>query len=249
MPPPELTSTSALVVEYADQLTQAINALARNEAEAIDRAASALARQLQRDGLIYLYGPGAHSAIAVQDVFYRAGCPANVVPVSDPSTTLAAGALASTEAERGTDHGAAVVAACGVTAGDPFVIVNAFGINAAALSAARAARSAGAYVIALTTPAATAELPADHPARGAGLTTLADLADLHIDTHVPAGDTLLTVAGSPTGGASTVLNSFTLHAILAGALRQSPTTRTWQSTYTPNADIHNARLAADFPHL
>ncbi|MFI5731768.1 sugar isomerase domain-containing protein [Kribbella sp. NPDC051587] len=235
-----------LLTEYAARLTQAINAVARDEADAIDRAAAVLAEQLRRDGLIYLYGPGAHSAIAVQDVFYRAGCPANVVPVSDTSTTLAAGALASTQAERADNHGAAVVAASGVTAGDPFVIINAFGINAAALSAARAARTLGAYVIGLSTPATTADLPINHPARGDGLSTLADLADLHINTHVPIGDTLLAVAGQPAGGASTVLNSFTLHALLTTALAHSPTTQVWRSTYTPDADIHNAHLAAHF---
>ncbi|TDD45303.1 SIS domain-containing protein, partial [Kribbella antibiotica] len=150
----------SLLAEYAARLTDAINTLARDESDAIDRAATVLAEQLRRDGLIYIYGPGAHSAIAVQDVFYRAGCPANVVPVTDTSTTLAAGALTSTQAERAPNHGATVVTASGVTPGDPFIIVNAFGINAAALDAARAAHSRGAYVIALTTPATTAALPA-----------------------------------------------------------------------------------------
>jgi len=246
--------SASLIDQYAARLTQAINAIARDEAEAIERAAGVIAEQLRRDGLIYVYGPGAHSAIAVQDVFYRAGCPANVVPVSDSSTTLAAGALASTQAERATNHGSAVVAASGVSPGDPFIIINAFGINAAALDAARAARSQGAQVIALTTPTATAALPADHPARAEPTTTLADLADIHIDTHVPAADTLIEL--NPTlrvAGASTILNSFALHAILATAVAQARTTTVWRSTYTPDADTHNTQAAARYrpriPHL
>jgi uncharacterized phosphosugar-binding protein len=77
-----------LLDEYAARLTEAINAVARDEADAINRAAAVLADQLRGDGLVYLYGPGTHSAIAVQDVFYRAGCPANVVPVSDTTTQV-----------------------------------------------------------------------------------------------------------------------------------------------------------------
>ncbi|MET7276785.1 sugar isomerase domain-containing protein [Kribbella sp. NPDC005582] len=248
------SSDRTVLEQYAARLTAAINAVARDEAEAINRAAGVIADQLRRDGLIYVYGPGAHSAIAVQDVFYRAGCPANVVPISDTGTTLAAGALASTQAERATNHGSTVIAASGISPGDPLIIVNAFGINAAALNAARTARSLGAQVIALTTPAATAALPADHPARAEPTTTLADLADIHVDTHVPTADALLEL--TPTlrvAGASTVLNSFALHAILATAVDQARTTTVWRSTYTPGADTHNAQTAARYrpriPHL
>ncbi|GAA0618929.1 sugar isomerase domain-containing protein [Kribbella sandramycini] len=238
------------LTEYAVRLTQAITDLARDEAAAIERAAAVVADQFRRGGQVYLYGPGAHSAIAVQDVVYRAGCPANLVPITDPSTTLAAGALNSTAAERTPNHGADLITASGLSPGDPLIIINAFGINAATITAARTAHSLGATVIALTSPAATAHLPATHPAR-ATTTHLADLADIHINTHVPTADALLQVGPTPTAGASTILNSFTLHALLTTALTHLHTTNhqtpVWRSTYTEGGDAHNQSLVASRP--
>lgn len=237
-----------LLACYAEQLCAAIEAVVRDEAEAVSMAAALVAVQLRRDGLVYVYGPGGHSALAVQDVFYRAGCPINIAPVVDPATMLINGALRSTSVERTDGHGAAVVAESGVGSGDPFVIVNAFGVNATALSAAKAARARGARVIALSSPAAVTGLPPEHPARAHAAADLSRLADVHVDTHVPAADVVLDLGrGVHTGRISTALNSFVLHAILASAVEQFMAADgwvwVWRWSYTPGGDIYN-QLAA-----
>lgn len=237
--------TAGLLARYGAELQAAIDTIVRDEAAHVDAAATLVADRLRQDALIHVYGPGGHSALAVQDVFYRAGCPIVVAPVADPVTTLAAGALGSTAAERQTGHGEAVVAGAGVGPGDLFVVVNAFGVNAAAVGAARAARARGARVIALSSRAAEDSVPAGHPARGGSLPAHADV---HVDTHVPAGDTVLAAGpGVRVGGVSTVLNSFVLHAILASAVEQlvagGDEAWVWQSSYTAGGDAHNARAA------
>lgn len=230
-----------ILARYAGELSRAIEVIVRDEADAIARAAALIAGQLRRDGLIYVYGPGAHSAIAVQDVFYRAGCPTNIAPVLDPVNK----ALASTSAERVDGHGATVVAGSGVGAGDPFIVINAFGVNAAAIGAARSARERGARVIALSSRAASASVPPDHPARAEAAVDLSTLAEVHVDTHVPPADAVLDLGyGVQVGGVSTALNSFVLQAILASAVEElGERARVWRSSYTVGGDAHNAEQA------
>lgn len=232
-----------LVRRYADRLCGVVAEIVREEAESIGAAAALVADQLRRDGLVHVYGPGGHSGLAVQDVFYRAGCPVNVAPVADPGTSLLNGALRSTATERRDGHGAAVVS--GIGQGDLLVIVNAFGTNAAAVGAAVAARGRGARLIALSSRRAAAGLPAGHPARAGDLPSHADV---HVDTHVPEGDVVLDVApGVEMGGMSTVLNSFVLHAVLVAAVEQvlaaGGEAQVWRSSYTEGGDAHNARAA------
>ncbi|WIY00953.1 sugar isomerase domain-containing protein [Amycolatopsis mongoliensis] len=234
-----------LLARYGERLESAIDAIVRDEADHVRVAATLVADQVRQDGLVHVYGPGGHSALAVQDVFYRAGCPIAVAPVADPATALFAGALGSTAAEREADHGEAVVAGSGVGQGALFVVVNAFGVNAAAVGAARAARARGARVIALSSRAAEAAVPAGHRARSGSLPAHADV---HVDTHVPAGDVVLEAGpGVRVGGLSTVLNSFVLHAILASAVEQlvagGDEAWVWHSSYTAGGDAHNARAA------
>lgn len=229
---------TTLLRTYADRLCAAVDAIVRDEAPAIAAAAELVADQLRRDGLVHVHGPGGHSALAVQDVFYRAGCPVNIAPVVDPGTSLLGGALNSTATERRSGR-ASVVA--GLTEGDLLVVVNAFGVNAACVGAAATARARGVRVIALSSRAAASGLPPGHPARAGDLRAHADV---HIDTHVPPGDVVLTAApGAEMGGVSTALNSFVLHAVFAAAVERAPGTTVWRSSYTEGGDAHNARAA------
>ncbi|WP_216207163.1 sugar isomerase domain-containing protein [Amycolatopsis aidingensis] len=242
------SAPGSLLARYSERMCAALGTIVRDEAAAIRTAATLVADQLRGDGLVYVYGPGAHSALAVQDVFYRPGCPVNLAPVIDPGTTLLGGAFRSTAAERAEGHVADVVAGSGVSSGDPFIIVNAFGVNAAAVGAAEAARDLGARVIALSSRAAAAALPSGHPARARDGEDLSTLAEVHIDTHVPAADVMLDAGpGVRVGGASTALNSFALHAVLASAVEQIVAAGgeawVWRSSYTEGGDAHNARAA------
>ncbi|GLY47748.1 sugar isomerase domain-containing protein [Lentzea sp. NBRC 102530] len=230
---------TALLRTYADRLCALVDAIVRDEAESIAAAAALVAGQLRRDRLVHVHGPGGHSALAVQDVFYRAGCPVLIAPVTDPGTSLLGGALNSTATERLDGRGAMAVE--GLVEGDLLIVVNAFGVNAASVGAARSARERGVRVIAVSSRTAAADLPADHPARAGELPSHADV---HIDTHVPPGDVVLEVApGVEMGGVSTALNSFVLHAVLAAAVEQAPGTTVWRSSYTEGGDAHNARAA------
>ncbi len=78
--------------------------------------------------------------------------------------------------------------------------------------------------------------------------TVAELADVHVDTLVPAGDTVPAPNGVHLGGISTVMNSFVLQAILASAVERLVTDGeeawVWRSSYTAGGDAHNARAAA-----
>ncbi|NEE00417.1 sugar isomerase domain-containing protein [Phytoactinopolyspora halotolerans] len=249
-----MTSESATRAEvtrlgeaYADRLRGLFDAVLESNGDAIADAAGVLADRVAADRLIHVYGPGGHSNLAAQEIFYRPGSLMHVSAILDEGTLLSSGALRSTATERTPGYGADVVAAAGLVDGDVLVLVNAFGINSAVIDAAREARNRGVTTVGVSSRAAAIEAPADHPARHPDRLNLHDVVDLHIDSHVPTGDTVIELgpAGPWTGGVSTSANAFCLQwlimttiAVLTERGHQAPV---WRSRNAAGGDEANAR--------
>jgi uncharacterized phosphosugar-binding protein len=220
----------------------------REEADVLARAAARLADQVAADRLIHIYGPGGHSNLAAQELFYRAGGLMHLSPILDEGTLLSNGALRSTATERQVGYGAAVVTRTGLKAGDVLILVNAFGVNAAVVDAAMAAQARGVFLIGLNSHEIARGLPADHPARHPSGANLQDLVDIAIDTKVPDGDAALaSPAGEgAVGPVSTYANAFALNAlvlrtlaILAGRGQAPPV---WRSRNAKGGEANDAML-------
>jgi uncharacterized phosphosugar-binding protein len=190
---------------FLPRLRRLIERLDQQDA-AFDAAAELAARAIADDGLVHLYGSG-HSVIPVLDTFPRYGSFVGFNPLSDPRLmwheVLGAGGVRELLwLERQEGYAARYLANRPIAAGDVLVIFSHGGRNAAPVEAALFAREHKAAVVAVTS-VRNAELPRQHSSGR----HISELADVVIDTGVPAEDALVPVEGwpAPVAGASTIL--------------------------------------------
>jgi uncharacterized phosphosugar-binding protein len=202
-----------LANEYFDRLIAIMQEIKQHEIASIQQAAEWIADSIAADGLVHLFGCG-HSHMLAEDVFYRAG---GIVPVNailESSTMLHEGAVKSSMVERMTGYAALILDNYSVKPGEVMIVISTSGINALPVEMAMAAKAKGLKVVAISSSAYLTTEPR-HPSGK----RLQDVADLVIDNHVPRGDALVQVPGSPVkmASGSTVAGSLILNMIMTTA--------------------------------
>lgn len=240
-----MTAQSTLMRAYFDRIVDLLGRIEAEESTAIAKAAELIADQAGRDRLIYVYGPGGHSNLAAQEVFFRAGGLVNVSAILDEGTLLSGGALRSMAMERTPGYGRLVVEDNQIGQDDLLILVNAYGINAALIDAALTARGRGAVVIGVSSREHADSTSPDHPARHPSKQNLHDLVDAHIDTKVPVGDAVLEVDGltERVAAISTFANAYALNCLMAAAIallaERGANPDIWRSGNAPGGDERN----------
>ncbi|MBB5080090.1 sugar isomerase domain-containing protein [Nonomuraea endophytica] len=241
-----MTGPAALMRAYFETITDLLARIEAEEADSIRAAAVLVADHAARDRLIHVYGPGGHSNLAAQEVFFRAGGLVNVSAVLDEGTLLSGGALRSMAMERTPGYGRLVVEDNRIGAGDLLILVNAYGINAALIDAALTAGERGATVIGVSSRIHADSTAPDHPARHPSKKNLHDLVDVHVDTKVPVGDAVLEIDGidERVGAISTFANAYALNCLMAAAIallaERGEKPDIWRSGNAPGGDEANA---------
>ncbi|MDR6290696.1 MULTISPECIES: SIS domain-containing protein [Inquilinus] len=242
----------ALCAAYLDRTQDLMRSILETERDSLDRAADRLADQIAADRLIHVFGPGGHSNLAAQEVFFRAGGLMHISAILDEGTLLSNGALRSMAIERTPGYGRVVIADSELGPGDVLILVNAYGINAALIDAAIEAKRRGAFVIGISSRSHADQTSPDHPARHPTKQNLHALADIAIDTKVPVGDAVVAIPGmgEPVAAISTFANAFALNCLvirtiakLAGRGIEPPV---WRSGNAPGGDAANARFIGRF---
>lgn len=242
----------ALVSGYLADVTAIMARIEAEESAAIEAAAAAMASQVSADRLVHIYGPGGHSNLASQEVFFRAGGLMHISAILDEGTLLSNGALRSMAVERTPGIGRIVIADQALGADDVLILVNAYGINAALIDAALEARARGVKVIGLSSRDHAQSTAPDHPARHPTKQNLLDLVDIGVDTKVPVGDAVVRMPGMTDNIAaiSTFANAFALNALVihtvALLVEQGIEPPVWRSGNAPGGDQANARFIARF---
>src|SRR5450759_4299998 len=149
---------------YLDRVTSVLARVADEEGESILGAARALADRIIEDRLIYAIGPGHHSAIGVEEIFYRAGGLACISPLIDAGYSMIPGALLGGAIERMPGYATAVLRNSDMSAGDVLLIINVSGVGVGCIDTALYARQVGITTIGITSRAIQLALPEDHPA-------------------------------------------------------------------------------------
>lgn len=237
---------------YLGEVTALMQQILAEETASVDAAAELLATQIRADRLVHVYGPGGHSNLAAQEVFFRAGGLMHISAILDEGTLLSSGALRSMAMERTPGYGKVVIEDWQLGEQDVLILANAYGINSALIDAALTAREAGVQTVGVSSRVHAEQTAAEHPARHPSGANLHDLVDVHLDTKVPIGDAVVQVpgAGEATGAVSTFANAFTLNwlmlsvvELLAGDEAPIPM---WRSGNAPGGDEANARFLARF---
>jgi uncharacterized phosphosugar-binding protein len=247
-----MNRTESLGADYLAQLTTLLQSIQADEAQPVAQAAHALADQIGDDRLVHIYGPGGHSNLASQEVFFRAGGLMHVSAILDEGTMLAGGALRSMAIERIPGYGRIVIENAALGPDNLLILVNAYGINAALIDAALTARDRGVRTIGVSSRRHAEHTAADHPARHPTRANLHDLVDLHIDTKVPIGDAVIELPGvtEKVGAVSTFANAFTLNWLvqctIAELAERGIEPPLWRSGNAPGGDEANSRFIAQF---
>ncbi|WP_114854377.1 sugar isomerase domain-containing protein [Brachybacterium sp. YJGR34] len=241
-----------LAEEYLGAATALLHRIRTEEESAVTEAAGLLAQQIAQDRLVHVYGPGGHSNLASQEVFFRAGGLMHVTAILDEGTLLSSGALRSMAIERTPGYGRIVIEDNRLREDDLLILVNAYGINTALLDAALTARERGCMVLGVSSREHADATAPDHPARHPSRQNLHDVVDLHIDTKVPVGDAVIGIDGvaERTGAISTFANAFTMNWLMmstvAALAERGIDPPIWRSGNAPGGDEANSRFIERF---
>lgn len=237
---------------YLGEIEAHLRAVAETEAGNLERAAKMLAGHIEKDKLLYVYGPGGHSNLGTQEIFFRAGGLMHINPILDEGTLLSSGAMRSMAMERLSGYGRVVMEDRGIGKGDMLLIVNAYGINAATIDAALYAKEVGATVLAVTSVLHASSTAPDHPARHPTKRNLHDIADVVLDCKVRVGDAVLEMEGVPqkVGAMSTFANAYLLNCLIAETVRllaeRGVVPPIWRSGNAPGGDEWNRQFLGRF---
>ncbi len=202
---------------YRHVITSLIDEISGN-IEAITKAARPVADAIARDELVHVIGPGGHSNMAVEEVFWRAGGFAAVNAILDPGTNLIHGGARSMVIERTPGYAISVLNAyrVGLKPGELLIIVNAYGVNSMCIDLALEARKRRMTTIAITSRSFADSLGKDHPARHPTGKNLYQEVDYFLDNHLPYGDAVVEIEGTDRkmGPTSTFCNVFTINLLM-----------------------------------
>lgn len=242
----------AICTDYLAAVHALMLRILTEEAQSLDQAAARLADQIVADRLIHIFGPGGHSNLATQEVFFRAGGLMHVSAILDEGTLLSNGALRSMAIERTPGYGQIVIADRRLGADDLLILVNAYGINSALIDAALEAKRRGTFVIGVSSREHASNTTPDHPARHPSRQNLHDIVDIAIDTKVPIGDAIARIPGmgEKIAATSTFANAFALNTLVirtvAKLVERGVEPPVWRSGNAPGGDEANARFIERF---
>ncbi len=235
--------TTVIAGKYLDIVKKLLDSIMEEEIERIDGAAEAIAKALLNDHIIHVVGAG-HSAMAAEELFYRAGGLAAIDPFLDNDITVAHGSLKSTAMEKLEGYAEILLKHHGVEGGDVVIVVSTSGVNQFPVETAVKARELGAVTIGVTSVEYSRSLK---PRNTYGL-RLYEAVDIVIDNHVPRGDAVLEIPGldvkvSPV---STILNTYILNTVVAAAVAKlvgrGVKPPVWLSAHLPGASRYNEEL-------
>jgi uncharacterized phosphosugar-binding protein len=249
---PAAPLVDATFAAYLEQITALTGRILAEEGAVIRTAASLLADQVAADRLVHVYGPGGHSNLASQEVFFRAGGLMHVAAILDEGTLMSSGALRSMAMERTPGYGRVVIEDRDLGEDDLLVLVNAYGINAALIDAALTARERGVRLVGISSRSHAEQTAPDHPARHPSKANLHDLVDVAIDSKVPIGDAVMEVAGmsEKVAAVSTFANAYVLNCLTLATVEElvarGVEPPVWRSGNAPGGDAANARFLDRF---
>ncbi|SDA51942.1 Uncharacterized protein, contains SIS (Sugar ISomerase) phosphosugar binding domain [Algoriphagus alkaliphilus] len=232
--------------QFQDVVFEKLRRAFRQEKE-IYTAAKWIAESIASEGWIYTSGTG-HSHMLAEEIFYRAGGFARVIPILDPDLMLHKDASGSTEVERREGYAEKLFKSYSLTNKDVFIISSNSGRNSVSIEMAQLAQKKGAKVIALTNHAHSKAVDSRH---SSGL-KLFQVSDIFLDTCGEIGDASIKLEGleSKVGATSTVVGAALLNAIMVQAtailLENGTVPEIFNSSNSDNGEAYNDSLIAKY---
>ena len=204
-----------VISEYINQIKNILDTALETQKEQMELAAKKIADAALGDSRIFAFGCS-HAGLLALELYYRSSGMALINPIRAPGLNLDVDpATMTSQMERLPEYGRIIIDNQPIKSGDVVIIHSVSGRNTVTVDAATRARELGAYVIALTSMAASV-LKSRHPSGK----SLYQEADLVIDNCGVLGDGVLEIPGVPekVGPASTAVGAAILNAVVARAV-------------------------------
>lgn len=207
MSEPPSAPVSDVFAQYLAALRAAVDAIERDQLPAIRAAAHRFSQSIRCGRLVHVFGTG-HSRIAVEEMFPRYGSFPGFHPIVELSMTYhnpVVGANGQRQAmflENVQGFGPVLWRNFATDQRDSLLAISTSGCNAVTIDVAIEARRLGMFVVALTSRAHSNATESRHESGK----KLADVADLVLDQHAPAGDSAVWIPGlaTPVAPVSTI---------------------------------------------
>ncbi len=196
--------------KYYEKLISVLQSIKDTQKEKIVQASEIVAKTIENDGIIYIFGCG-HSHLLGLDCFYRAGGLANVSAMLDTDLMLHNGAAKSSKMEKMSGIAESVFERYCITEKDTLIVVSTSGKNAVPVEMAKAGRKNGVKTISVVASEYFEDKPQEE--------MLYFNSDIFIDNCVPHGDAVMDITGSEAkmGSVSTAAGAFILQSVLLEA--------------------------------
>ena len=193
--------------KYYSKILGVLEKIKNTQKEKIEKASKMVAKIIENDGIIYIFGCG-HSHLIGLDCFYRAGGLVNVSAMLDTDLMLHNGAAKSSKMEKMSGIAESIFERYCVTEKDILITVSTSGKNAVPCEMAMTATKNGVPSISVVSSEYFAD-KIDTP-------KLYECSDMYIDNCVPHGDAVMDITGTDVkmGSVSTAASSFILNAVL-----------------------------------
>jgi uncharacterized phosphosugar-binding protein len=221
-----------------------------DQTEKIEQSAKWIADCLANDGFIYTSGTG-HSHMFAEEIFYRAGGFARVIPILDDALMLHKDASYSTEVERMEGYGARLLEEFPISEKDVFIISSNSGRNTVSIEMAMIAKEKGAKVIVITNLNHTQSVVSRHPSGK----RLFEIADLYFDNGGEIGDASVTLEGLDfkVGATSTVTGAVILQSMMVQAaenmIQMGVKPEVFSSSNSDEGEEHNEALIKKYKRI
>jgi uncharacterized phosphosugar-binding protein len=242
-----------LAEKYFQMVKEQIEALGNTQMPSVETAAGWFAEAISAGRLVYIFGTG-HSHMLAEELFYRAGGLASIVPMLQPQLMLHESASASTQAERDPEIVEKLLQQYPMSRGDVLVVASNSGRNACPVELALAAKGRSVRTIALLNAAHSSKWASRHSSGK----RLGDVADLVVDNCGVEGDACVPLPESnlSVGATSSVTGCLIMQMIACRATEMLYAAGTPPDLYqssNANNDQRNAVIITEYkqnnPHL
>lgn len=199
---------------YYEQL---MNVLEYNQSKTeINEVSKLVAKCIEKDGIIYLFGCG-HSHIFGEEFFFRAGGLANVIPILYEPLMLHKGAMQSSVNEKKNGYTTNFITNYEFTENDIIFVISTSGINPVPIDVAIYAKKHNCKVVTISSYVYK-EIESSRHKEGL---YLSDIGHINIDNGVKHGDAVCTTRDVTHSPISTVVGITILHTIISNGINQA----------------------------
>lgn len=206
-----------VMTEYLENVRRILTGAIETQHEAMEQGAQKMAKATLSGRSIFAFGCS-HAGLLALELYYRSGGMATINPVRAAGLNLDIDpATMTSQMERLPEYGRLIIDNIPLGEGDVILIHSVSGRNTVTVDAAMRAREKGAFVIALTSLAATTQVTSRHPSGK----NLYEVADLVLDNGGCLGDGCIALEGVPEkiGPTSTAVGAAMLNAMMTRAVQ------------------------------